>query len=57
MCVCACVRACVCARHYAQLLHKILHRTDLIIFPLTLKTIIITPMMSVSGKGHAVRRG
>ena len=26
----------VCALHCAQLLHTILHRTDLIIFPLTL---------------------
>jgi len=25
---------CVCALHCAQLLHTILHRTDLIIFPL-----------------------
>ena len=29
----------VCASHCAQLLHTILHRTDLIIFPLTLQTI------------------
>jgi len=26
----------VCALHWAQLLHTILHRTDMIIFPLTL---------------------
>jgi len=31
----------VCELHCAQLLHTILHRTDLIIFPLTLQTIII----------------
>ena len=31
----------------AQLLHTILHRTNLIIFPLTLQTIIIAPMMSI----------
>jgi len=29
----------VCASHCAQLLHTILHRTDLIVFPLTLQTI------------------
>ena len=34
----------------AQLLHTILHRTDLIIFPLTLQTITIASMMSISGK-------
>jgi len=37
--------------HCAQLLHTILHRTDLIIFPLTLQTITIAPMMSIWGKG------
>jgi len=37
--------------HCAQFLQTILHRTDLIIFPVTLQTIIIAPMMSVSGKG------
>ena len=31
----------VCASHCAQLLHTILHRTDLIVFPLTLQTITI----------------
>jgi len=31
-----------------------LHRTDLIIFPLTLQTITIAPMMSVWGKGGGV---
>ena len=30
------VHSYVCALHWAQLLHTILHRTDLIIFPLTL---------------------
>ena len=29
----------------------ILHRADLIIFPLALQTIIIAPMMSIYGKG------
>jgi len=37
----------VCALHCAQLLHTLLHRTDLIIFPLTLQTIIIAPMTSI----------
>ena len=41
----------VCALHCAQLLHTILHRTDLIIFPLTLQTITTAPMMSIWGKG------
>jgi len=41
----------VCALHCAQLLHTILHQTDLIIFPLTLQTITIAPMMSIWGKG------
>jgi len=40
----------VCALHSAQLLHTILHRTDLIIFPLTLQTIATSPMMSIWGK-------
>jgi len=35
----------------AQLLHTILDRTDLIIFPLTLQTITIALMMCISGKG------
>jgi len=41
----------VCALHCAQLLHTILHRTDLIIFSLTLQTITTAPMMSIWGKG------
>ena len=41
----------MCALHCAQLLHTILHRTHLIIFPLTLQTITIAPMMSIWGKG------
>ena len=41
----------VCAVHCVQLLHTILHRTDLIIFPLTLQTITIALMMSIWGKG------
>ena len=40
----------VCALHCAQLLHTILHRTDLIIIPLTLQTITIAPMISIWGK-------
>jgi len=42
----------VCALHCAQLLHTILHRTDLIVFPLTLQTITTSPMMSIWGKGR-----
>jgi len=42
----------MCALHCAQLLHTILHRTDLIIFPLALQTIAIAPMMSIWGKGE-----
>jgi len=41
------------ALHCAQLLHIILHITYLLIFALTLQTIIIAPMMSVWGKGDA----
>jgi len=37
----------VCVLHCAQLLHTILHRTDLISFPLALQTVIIAPMMSI----------
>jgi len=37
----------MCALHCAQLLHIILHRTDLIIFPLALQTITIAPMTSI----------
>jgi len=44
----------VCALHCAQLLHTLLHRTDLIIFPLTLYTITIAPMMSIWGKGETM---
>ena len=45
---------CVCALHCAQLLHTILHGTDLIIFPLTLQTITIALTMSIWGKGECV---
>jgi len=48
-----CVCSYVCASHCAQLLHTILHRTDLIVFRLTLQTITTTPMMSIWGKGGA----
>ena len=41
----------VCASHCAQLLHTRLHRTDLIVFPLTLQTITTARMMSIWGKG------
>jgi len=41
----------VCASHCAQLLHTILHRTDPIVFPLTLQTITTARMMSIWGKG------
>ena len=41
----------VCALNCAQLLHTILHRTDLIVLPLALQTITTTPMMSFWGKG------
>ena len=33
----------MCALHCAQLLHTILHRTDLIIFPLTLQIVLPAP--------------
>jgi len=42
--------------HCAQLLHTILHRTDLIIFPLTLQTITTAPMMSIWGKGGGLNK-
>jgi len=45
------VCSCVYASHCAQLLHTILHRTDLIVFPLALQTITTAPMMSIWGKG------
>ena len=45
----------VCAVHCVQLLHTMLHRTDLIIFPLALQTITIAPMMSIWGKGGGFR--
>ena len=41
----------ICALHCVQLLHTILHRTDLIIFPVTLQTTTISVMMSFEGKG------
>ena len=41
----------MCALHCAQLLHTILHRTDLIISPLTLQTITTAPMTSIWGRG------
>jgi len=41
----------MCAVYCVQLLHTILHRTYLIIFPLALQTITTAPMMSIWGKG------
>jgi len=41
----------MCAVHCVELLHTILHRTDLIIIPLALQTITTAPMMSIWGKG------
>ena len=41
----------VCASHCAQLLHTILYRTDLIVFPLTLQAITTAWMMSIWGRG------
>jgi len=38
---------CACALQCAQLLHTLLHRTDLILSLLTLQTITIAPMMSI----------
>ena len=46
----------MCAVHCVQLLHTLLHRTDLIIFPLALQTITIAPMMSIWGKGNSTHR-
>jgi len=46
----------VCTLHCAQLLGTILHRTDLIIFPLTLQTITAAPMMSIWGRGQVATR-
>ena len=45
-------------RHWdcVQLLHTILHITDLIIFPLALQTITIAPMMSIWGKGERMAK-
>jgi len=41
----------VCPALYT-ILHTILYRTDLIIFPLTLQTIIIAPMVMMYFKGR-----
>jgi len=55
---CRSVHMCVhcIALHCAQLLRTILHRTDLIIFPLALQTITTAPMMSIWGKGELAGR-
>jgi len=45
----------VCASHSAQLLHTILHRTDLIVFPRTLQTITTAPMMSICCPTNSVK--
>ena len=44
--ICVCIALCTIV--------TILHRTDLIIFPLTLQTITIAPMMSVWREGREV---
>ena len=41
----------MCSSLCTILLHAILYRTDVIIFPLALQTINIAPMMSIWGKG------
>jgi len=46
----ASVLAQVCVHHCIQLLYKTQHRTVLIIFPLTLQTIIIAQMMPTGGE-------
>ena len=46
---------CVCIALYTML-HTILHRTDLIISPLTLQTITIAPIMSIWRKGESACR-
>jgi len=38
--ICVCIALCA-------IVHTILHRTDLIVFPLTLQTITTAPMMSI----------
>jgi len=40
-----------CTVHNCCNLHTVLHRTDLIVFPLTLQTITTAQMMSIWGKG------
>jgi len=44
--ICVCIAPCT--------IDTILHRTHLIIFPLTLQTITIAPMMSIWGKGEVL---
>ena len=46
----------MCVLHCAQLLRTILRRTDLIIFPLTLQTIITAPILSIWEKGGNATR-
>jgi len=41
--------------HCAQLLHTILHRTDLIIFPLTLQTSLLLRWCLFEGRGVEMR--
>ena len=45
----------VCALHCTQLLHTILYRTDLIIYPLTLQTTTTALIMSIWGKRGGLR--
>jgi len=49
--ICVCSSLCI-----IQLLHTILHSTDLTIFPLALQTITVAPMMSIWGKGSRLYR-
>ena len=46
--ICVCSSLCTIVAHN----NTILHRTDLIIFPLALQTITTAPMMSIRGKGE-----
>jgi len=49
------VLPCFFTNHSVCALHTILHSTDQIIFPLTLQTITIAPIMSIWGKGDCDR--
>jgi len=47
----------MCVRCTAQLLHTILHRTDLIVFPLTIQTITTARMIVYLREGGVTERG